>query len=165
MKYWLTTHWPPIPQDKVQYPLRVWIEDGKESVGRSLATGDRVLVYETKYGPPRRVTGVSGSARKVASIPGRQGIVSATIATGALAKDASFEKFIYDDGSQRWWCWHAPLQATLTKGLVPRMEVNRVLGYKPGYVFRGFGARGSGLKEITKTQYSELVELYELSTA
>ncbi len=159
MRYWLTVHWPRLEDASVQYPLRVWLQDGKESVGAELAAGDHVLVYETKYGPARRLASASGIKREVSSAIGRQGIVAVAKATGPFAQDKSFEKFEYGDGSQRWWCWHAPL-TLLERGDVPLVQVNRVLGYSPKYVFRGFGAHHSGLKQITREQYSSLETLF-----
>lgn len=161
MRYWLTVHWPKLPPHIERYPLRVWIQDGKESAGEKLSVGDRVLVYETKYGPTRRLTGTDGTTREVASPIGKHGIVAVAEATSALVKNHSFEKFKYAEGSERWWCWHASLIPLHEYGYVPRTEVNRVLGYGPKYQFRGFGAQHSGLKEIAKEEYEALLEIFK----
>lgn len=160
MRYWLTTHYPKLVDGSEQYPLRVWLQDGKESVGATLRKGDRVLIYEGKTGPSRFVTGPSGLKRKVASAVGRQGIIAIAEATGSFSKDSSFEVFEYGDGVKRWWCWHAPLTLLRGNGYVPLSEVNRVFGYSPNCVLRGFGTKSSGLKEITASQFAELERLF-----
>ncbi len=162
MKYWLTVHWPQLQDRSVRYPLRVWLQDGTQSAGNGLDAGDRVLIYETKFGPTRLLPGVGGIKREAPSLVGRQGIIIIAEAIGPLTQDLSFEKIEYADGSQRWWCWHAPLRALAEDGFVPRTEVNRVLGYSPNYLFRGFGTFNSGLKELTALEYSALVEVYRL---
>jgi hypothetical protein len=142
------------------YPLRVWIEDGKEAAGRGLAQGDYVLVYQTKFGPARRLADKTGTKHKSPLVQGKQGIITIAQASGPLAKDPTFEKFEYANGSQRWWCWHAPLTPVHTNGYVSRSEVNEVLGYAPAYRFRGFGTLSSGLKEISHEAGLALVNLY-----
>ena len=39
--------------------------------------------------------------------------------------------------------------------------INRILGYKPGYNFRGFGDANSGLKELTSQQFDTLLEAFK----
>ena len=38
---------------------------------------------------------------------------------------------------------------------VPREEVNGILGYQLNYHFRGFGSYGSGLRQITESEYEQ----------
>jgi hypothetical protein len=45
-------------------------------------------------------------------------------------------------------------------GFVPRLQLNRVLGYKDGCRLRGFGDRHSGLKRITAEEYARLAALF-----
>lgn len=160
MRYWLTTHYPQLEDSSERYPLRVWLQDGKESVGATLRNGDKVLIYEGKKGPARFVTGASGVRRKVASATGRQGIICIAEAAGPFGKDPTFEVFEYGDGIKRWWCWHAPLTLLRSDGYVPLSEVNRVLDYKPGCVLRGFGSKSSGLKEISQAQFEAFEKLF-----
>lgn len=160
MRYWLTTHYPQLEDSSERYPLRVWLQDGKESVGAPLRKGDKVLIYEGKTGPSRFVVDELGRERKVASAIGKQGIIAIAEATDSFHKDSNFEVFEYGDGVKRWWCWHAPLILRRGDGFVPLSEVNRVLGYKPNCVLRGFGTKSSGLKELTFAQYSAFENLF-----
>ena len=86
MRYWLTIHYPKVEDGSDHYPLRVWLQDGTEAAGAKLATGDLVLVYETKGGPARWVRSANGVMRKVPVKSGRQGIISIARATGSFKR-------------------------------------------------------------------------------
>jgi hypothetical protein len=139
--------------------LRVWIPHGREQAGQALSAGDFVLIYECKTGRPGR----DGSGQQIRYLPGRQGIVAIAEAEGPLRQDLASPRTQYDDGTELWWCWKAPLKAISKKGFVPRVHVNRVLGYQKNYTLRAFGDRQSGLKEITVAQYNALAAEFETS--
>lgn len=160
MRYWLTTHYPPLEDGSERFPLRVWLQDGKESVGASMREGDRVLIYEGKTGPSRYVVTPAGRKKKIQSAVGHQGIIKIAEVKERLRQDATFPVFEYGDGKKRWWCWHAHLTLLRNDGYVPLSDVNRVLDYSPNCVLFGFGTKSSGLKEITTSQYAEFERLF-----
>lgn len=63
----------------------------------------------------------------------------------------------YEDGSEANWQWMA-LTREIAQGLVPRQQVNRILGYDASYSFRGFNG-GRGFKQIEPGQYADLLAL------
>jgi len=69
----------------------------------------------------------------------------------------------YANGTTVWWRWFAPVNVLSRSGLVPRTDLAVFLGYKPTYNFRGFGTLHSGLKEITKVEYDEIVGAFHRS--
>ena len=44
--YWVTTVWPPEVGEDLEYG--VWLYEGKQSVGASMESGDRVWIYQSK---------------------------------------------------------------------------------------------------------------------
>ncbi len=156
MKYWLTVHWPPREDDPDGIGAGVWVPDGREAAGADLAEGDRVLVYESLRGRPEVRISPNGARTIVRCIQGREGVVLLGEAQSCLQADDGSTPSRYVDGSEIWWRWHAPLRVLSRSGFVPRREVNKVLGYKPAYNFRGFGDRHSGLQEISREEFEEL---------
>jgi hypothetical protein len=59
------------------------------------------------------------------------------------------------DGKTRRFSWVAETCEEESREFVPIRDVNRVLGFRPGYRLRGLGRRGCGLKEITEEQFRE----------
>lgn len=160
MKYWLTTHYPQLEDSSLRYPLRVWLQDGKESVGAKLSSDDYVLIYEFKGGRARWITAENGGRRKVPLLPGREGIIAIAKATGPIVQDRLFEKFEYSDGTTRWWCWHSPLTLLEENGYISKPDVNQVLDHGLKNRLRSCGRLSSGLKELTEKQYVTLVNLF-----
>lgn len=156
MKYWLTVHWPPRKDKPGSLGAGVWVPDRREAAGADLVNGDRVLVYESRTGRPEVRISPDGTRTIVRCIRGREGIVLLGKALSRLQADDGSTPKRYADGTQIWWRWHAPLGDLSRSGFVPRREVNKVLGYKPGYNFRGFGGRHSGLQKISREQFEEL---------
>jgi hypothetical protein len=162
VNYWLTTHWPTFitePPDSVE--PGVWLQDGLEGAGRSLAAGDIVLVYQSTTGPALLETTASGQEVRRPRQRGRTGIVAVATALGPMRRvgdEIAHER--YADGSERWWRWNAPLEFRSRAGFVPRAVVNEVLGYKPTYGFRGFGDLNSGLKKLTRAQHDDLIAAF-----
>lgn len=159
MRYWLTTQWPHREGDKDRSHEGVFVVDGRERAGESLAPDDYVLIYEAQSGPTEIRQEVGQPPKQLPCYSGRGGIVSIVQTTTAL-QSRRVECERYDDGTEKLWSWFAATKPVTSNGFVDRKDVNRVLGYKGNYNFHGFGQGSSGLKEITATQFEELRVLF-----
>jgi hypothetical protein len=69
----------------------------------------------------------------------------------------------YADGTTGYWSWGVPTTDEDTEGFVPRAQLLRVIGYKPGSYLRGFNA-GTGVMKLDDEQAHELVKLFKAGT-
>jgi hypothetical protein len=155
MNYWITTQWPlDINQPR---EWAVWLpDDGRQEAGRELRAGDRVLVYESRSGRCKLVRQPDGSTRRIPRTTGKTAVIGIIQLTEALVEVPGARCQEYDDGSSIRWGYRARGRLCMSDGLVPRVVVNRTLGYKPAYNFHGFGDRHSGLKKLTLAEYGAL---------
>jgi hypothetical protein len=101
-----------------------------------------------------------GKKRRV----GAEGVVVAgTVAGRAQTRPPELALATYADRTRDNWLWGVPTRDLDKNGFVPRRELNEVLEYKPNYNLRGFGMRGSGVKELTEEQYNELYRRFRRS--
>ena len=141
----------------------VYLSHEKGEVGRDLRPGDLVLVYQSESGRTRVVTELDGTTHTAPCEKGKGGVVAIGRALTTVQRDEEAEVEQYTDGTAIHWEWRAPLEVLSTSGFVPRGELNRILGYKPTYNFRGFGDRSSGLKKIDQATYVEIEAAFRLS--
>ena len=164
MNYWMTTHWPPrTDEEKSNIGLGVWISERCRSVGNDLRPGDKVIIYQSRSGRPEIFEKADGTSETIGCHTGKEGIIALGEATTDvyLLKDVKPSK--YTDGTEVWWRWHADLKLISQSGFVPRLEINKILGYKSNYNFRGFGDNHSGLKRIKESEFTSLVEIFRRS--
>jgi len=153
---WFTTHWP--RREGEQGPQSgVYVQDGKEHVLQDMRVGDLVWIYESDSGKTVVRTAADGSKHQLRCLPGRQGVVALCQVTAPpmAAADAMPEN--YTDGDSKWWRWQADTTVLSSSGFIPREVAAGCLGYKPNYVFRGFGAAGSGIRRITNAEHASLL--------
>lgn len=160
MNYWLTTHWPALEGQEDSAETGIYLPDEREEAGEDIRPGDMVLIYESRTGRTVVREDVHGNKHYIKSVPGREGIVSIAEVQTPLLRDNDSEVTRYADSTEIWWRWYAVANPVSSNGYVPRVEVNRVLGYKNNYPMRALGERHSGLKKLTKEQYYKLVELF-----
>ena len=165
MKYWLTSHWPPLKGKKPS--VGVWIQHKKQAAGKDLRPGDQLLIYETRSGPTELITLTDRSTAREGREGGSEGIIMIAEVDEKLHVDRSSEPKEYVGKKKpMWWRWVASATKISESGFVPRKEVNRVLKtrsgrtYKPSHNFRGFGDLKSGLKQIDETEYQALVKKF-----
>lgn len=151
MAYWLTTHYPHPWPDTL--PWHIYLQHQHRSAVDGIAQEDLVFFYEfaeqkalkdgTKY--PR----------------GAQGIVCvATVSGPVYHRDTVIE---YADGTTGYWSWGVPTADADFNGFVPREELLKVLGYKPGGRLRGFNS-GQGVMPLDNEQGYSLLQLFENGT-
>ena len=92
---------------------------------------------------------------------GREGIIAVAEVTGPLTFNSSHQR--YTDGTEATWASYAACARHDFGGYVDRKKVNKALGYKANYNLRGF-AKGSGLKELSKGQFEELLREFKKNT-
>ncbi|MCE5306812.1 MAG: hypothetical protein LLG20_04150 [Acidobacteriales bacterium] len=160
MNYWLTTHWPPQEDNPSDVAGGVWVPDGREAAGRELRAGDLVLIYQSRSGRTEVRRSPDGTKTILHSIKGAEGIIAIARAEDGLTEDADSHPTTYLDGTEIWWRWFAPVEVLSRTGFVPRVALNNVLGYAPGYNLRGFGDYHSGLKRLSEQQYNALAEIF-----
>ena len=153
-RYWLTTHWPPhkpIPNDT----FNIHIQDKFKDDLSDLRRGDKALFYEFKSGP--NSTDAQGNII-LRRQQGREGIVcEAELITG-LRPRPNYVPEYFEGKGKRNFRWQALTDNRLS-GFVARSEVNKALGYKPGYTFMEFNG-GRGIKQISPEQFAELHSLF-----
>lgn len=163
MHFWITTHWPRRKGDTRPLGNGVYLAHDKGEVGRDLRAGDLVLVYQAQTGRTLVRTELDGTTHRVPCENGRGGIVAIGRALSTMYRDEGSEMERYTDGTAIHWAWKAPLNVLSTSGFVAREELNRILGYKPDYVLRGFGDASSGLKKIDEVTYNEIEAAFRRS--
>jgi len=153
--YWLTLHWPPRDDDERDVE-GIWLQDGLEDAGSSLAVGDLVFVYESATGRTEVRLSPEGSRRSICR-RGKQGVVGLCRVERGLESDGADEPTTYTDHTKIWWRWYAPTRVVSTAGFVPRLRLNEILGYAPKFNFRGFGDKRSGLKKLSKAEFDQIL--------
>jgi len=177
MKYWLTTQWPPLagrnyaaPFDSEDNKPYVWLRDEHyDDVGKPLREGDLVVVYEIGYGPTE-VRTPDGTMPYRCQQPGRKGIIFyGRVKSGFEQRQGSRNaKYVcsnWKSDREMWWEWRAPIKI-LCKGRIRFSKVKAALrDAEEPMAFNplGFG-HGTGLMEITKTQYDALIKLFDAAT-
>lgn len=158
MNYWMTTHWPPSEGEGEDYiPSGVWLPNGREQAGEDLEIGDKVLIYESENGRTE-IKNIKGKLTNVHSRKGKQGIIEIAEVVSDLEALKDKEPSKYLVGADIWWRWLARTQPISMNGFVSRLQVNRILGYKPKNFLHAFGDHKSGLKKLCEEQYYALVE-------
>ncbi len=159
MNYWITSHWPPFADDKPtlsspdpEYHYRVYLPDGRQSAGRELRKGDLLFIYESKTGRPLK------SERRYAS--GRMGVIALVSALTSILEKPNEEPEEYMDGSSICWKWQAETKVKKL-GFCSHDNVCRILRFKKGYTFHGFGDQHSGLKKLSEKQFESLSDFFE----
>lgn len=160
MNYWITTHWPNRIDDEDDIPWGIYLPNGREMAGADLATGDLVLLYQSKTGRPEVILSPTGERRIIGRKQGREGIVVIARVAGNLEARGDDVPTKYADGTEIWWRWSASTEAIVSDGFVHRKKVNSVLGYQEGNSLRGFGDYHSGLKKISKDQFDMFIRLF-----
>jgi hypothetical protein len=128
----------------------VYVRTGQQAIVAGMGIGDIVFFYELKTGK-----------EPVGSIPcpvGRQGIVTIGEVT-SKSYPLTTNPVQYKDGTQiSWACLDADI--ICDKGFVPRIDVNRYLGYRLAYNLHGFGTNHSGIVEINLLQARALKSIF-----
>jgi hypothetical protein len=123
--------WPPRPPG-AEPGFGVFLQDRDLHLRNRIAEGARLLIYQTKRAPLRRMA----DGRPNPARPGKQGIIA--FGTARLVKTPARQVENYLDGEpSRGWNYIADIPDASTAGFVPLARVNRILGYKPGNVLRG----------------------------
>lgn len=156
INYWFTTHWPPRIRTK-RDPNGIWLAEGRQAAGTELKPNDIVYIYETATARDEIQTKTDGSFRTVRSIYGVEGVFAICRVTRELASDGLDKETKYTDGSRIWWRWYAPTEIICTSGFVSRIELNKILKFKPGNRFRAAGTLKSGLKKLTVEEFDKIL--------
>jgi hypothetical protein len=165
IRYWFTTHWPLTNEHKGEHHRNVYLQSGRQSVAQNMSPGDKVLIYESKTGPTIVEEFADGTRRRIAQGNGRSGIVTvAEIAEPLSRRPGSEGVAKYADGTEMNWAWKATTRHHVSNGFVAKPEVLRVLEYAPSYAMRGIGPMNSGLREISQSQYEDLLRMFVGST-
>lgn len=115
--------------------------------------GDQVLIYEFKNGPTV-IDPVTGN--RLFRAPGAEAIIAAIEIVGPLAQrlaSAALESYVGRPSIN--WKWQAMTKLVAT-GKVPRVDVNKVLGYATKYNFHGFGPNACGFQVIAQPKFAAL---------
>lgn len=166
MRFWLTSHWAPREGRSSRPPSGIYLQEGNQEVGAAIRPVDRVLIYQAEGGPTL-VEEDDGEKVFIRHHGGSGGIVSVGRVTSRLTPDNADgpDRYLYGKRIREiWWRWRARTESISHSGFVPRREINRILGSKPHYNFRGFGDGNSGLKEISKEDYERLVDAFKRRT-
>ncbi len=158
MKYWLTSHWPPLRGEDAR--AGVWIADGKEAAAEDLRAGDLLLIYETGTGPTELRPRPGGSTTRSSRKRGGARIIMIAEVDEKLHERRGSKPQEYVGKEPIWWRWFASATVKSSSGFVLLREVNRVFKYSPNYNFRGFGDLNSGLKELDKGEFQALEKMF-----
>lgn len=149
--YWITTHWPPLIDRP--HAQNVYLQD-EHREGCPIKAGDMVLFYEYKSGP---TLVLPDTGQRVKRAPGREGVIlAAEVILPFRRRPPEVARQEYEQRDAIYWGWEAETRA-LAKGLVPRGQVNRVLGYADRHRFFGFN-HGKGYKRIEREQFGTMLE-------
>ena len=158
MRYWITTHWPQrIDDDASNIGSGVYVPGGRQRAANGMAAGDMLVVYETRNGRTKIQVHQDGSRTEIPCKQGREGMICYGTIEAAIAADPESEATSYNDGTEIWWRWYAPVSVLSRSGFIPRPRVLELLGYNTDWNLRGFGDYHSGLKEISKEVFDQLV--------
>lgn len=160
-RYWVTTHWPPEASYTGRELRNVYLQDGHEGVGLPMSPGDGVLIYESASGPAVVEQLPNGTKNIIVRRPGKQGIVTAANVQRPFSRRLPVDAVEhYADGSMKNWAWEAITESHISNGFVPQADLLRILGYALNYNLRGFGESHSGLRQVSKEQYDELLAVF-----
>lgn len=160
MRIWFTTHWPPYKDtDPSDLHSGVWAKESDFDIIQEVEVGDLVWIYESATGKAQR-RGSGADSRIIHRRRGREGVVvlAEVIARAHQPEDSAREH--YADGSSRWWRYHAPTRVLNSTGFVPRAVAAALLGHAPGYNFRGYGRRHSGISQVADAAHRELLRVF-----
>ena len=161
MNYWITTHWPPrIGNDPESIGVGVWLPDDRKEAGNDFQPGDKILIYQSRSGRPEVRTLPNGSKTTINCVKGKEGFVAICQALSKVYKLENIKPTKYNDGTEICWCWFAEIKIISKSGFLSREDANKILGYKSGFNYRGFGDLHSGLKKISGRQYEDLIESF-----
>jgi len=156
----MTTHWPHrVNDDKNGVHDGVHIPNGRETSVSDMDKGDLVFIYESKTGRAE-VEIIKGEKNITRCHIGREGIVVLAEIITKPYKDEDSEPTKYIDNTEIWWRFYAKTKNINSHGFISREKVNEILGYDKDYHYRGFGTKRSGVKEITRLQYQELLKYF-----
>ncbi len=161
MNYWITVHWPPLNNETNPDVNGVFVPDGRQAAGADLQEGDKILIYESLSGRTVLWKDINGEVHKLPSIRGRMGVVAIVEAVTELRNHPDEEITKYANGTEILWSWYAETKTMRDSGYVSAKTLNKLLGYKESFNYRGFGTLHSGLKKITKEQYEAIVSEYK----
>jgi hypothetical protein len=161
MRFWMTTHWPPRERESAAAgDSGVWVPDGREAAGANISPDDKVVVYESRSGPPIIQHHPDGSTTRIKCQIGHEGIIHYGTITERLSALGESQPEEYANGRTLWWRWFASVKVHSRSGFVSRPDLLAILGYKSTYNLHGFGSHHSGLREITGKQYTDIVEKF-----
>jgi len=161
LRTWLTTQWPHLRSTRQDAPHNgVWVADDKRDVIAPMAIHDLVWIYESQSGRPILQEKATGEKVTRRHHRGRGGVVALVEVIETPAEDPDSEVESYIDGTSIWWRWRADTRTVNSAGFVNREELNRMMGFERAYVFRGFGTRRSGLKEISPETHSAILNAF-----
>lgn len=161
MNCWITTHWPPSEDEPDNIAKGLWLPDGREAAGKDVRKGDMVVVYQTKTGKIEEKRQPDGKKFFVRRLKGKEGIIAIAEAQGPLREDKGSTPKRYTDGSERWWRWYTPLKIKTRSGFLSRERLNKILSYKPNNLLRGFGDLKSGLKNISREEFEQILDAFK----
>jgi hypothetical protein len=166
-KFWVTAQWPDLKGNNDPHHWNIYLQDGKEDIGKNIEVGDRVMIYESQSGPSKWVRDVNGTPKLIKRKIGKQGIVTVAKVVRPLEKRDSKEAIeTYGSGETKDWRWFAETAEPRSSGYISRIDMLRVFQKrkpktKLTYNLRGFGPRQSGLKQIYADEYEALLEIFK----
>jgi hypothetical protein len=122
--------------------------------------GDLVFIYESKTGRSEIITDPNGNKSILKRHEGREGVVCLSEIIKEPYEDEESEPSKYVDGTKIWWRYFSDLKPINSHGFIPRRKVNEIMGYREGYIFRGFGTNHSGIKEITNEKFQSMLKVF-----
>lgn len=154
-KYWVTTKWPPYQYDEDDDTFTIDLQDGREGEAKEkLKPGDLIFIYQLK-------TGLVEKGSSVKREIGYGGIIALVKATSTVLGGGKTNFTYYKDGSKMNWKWDVKTDTVLKKKSIKRKTFNRIMDYDPNYTLRGFGKKGSGLKNITKSKFCKILKNFD----
>jgi len=163
LNYWITSHWPLQINDTSGKQEGIFASDASESVVRKMRVGDMVFIYESKNGRVLKSKKKDGTIENIPCHIGREGIV-AVVEVECPYDSSNSVPSEYTDGTEILWKYYFQTKCLDSNGFVPRMIINKFLGYSENYNFRGFGDKHSGLKVISEDIATKLLKSFKSKT-
>jgi hypothetical protein len=134
----------------------VYLQDQHRD-GCLIKPGDLVLVYEYKSGP---TLVLPETGQRIKRARGHEGVILAgEVVSDFRRRPPDLARQEYEERDSMSWGWEAEVKP-LSRGLVPRVEVNRILGFAEGHRFFGFN-HGKGYQRVTRGQFDNLHQRVE----